>query len=337
MLHTQVGSLFMLIIALPHLVLDNQSLDHVTQSHTVHRERRWIHPNPSKRRIPWRQIPIFQSQVCPGRRGYAVDSHPTSIQDGRISFFSAVSLLRGWWTPWPSTHIAASSACKQVSAEPQIGRHRLKENRTGNTIFAGLGVSELPSNVPRHTWVKSLVAILSFCLGAFFFARYHRALGPLKRWVIMSSFLIQTLFMILTAALISGGVVSKAEQATTLDGNASFPWHELCPIALLAFQSAGQIVASRVLKYNSMPTVVLTSLFCDLMSDPDLFTAGLLQDPERNRRAAGAVMLFVGATISGPLMKSSVGYAGALWIATGVKGSMVLAWLLWSPKKSQRQ
>ncbi|KIW28945.1 uncharacterized protein PV07_04797 [Cladophialophora immunda] len=212
--------------------------------------------------------------------------------------------------------------------------------QTGNTIFAGLGVSDLPGNVPRHTWTKSLVAILSFCLGALFFSRYHRHLGPLRRWVLASSFFLQTAFMILTAALISGGVVAKNTQGveTGADGGrGSFPWHELCPIALLAFQSAGQIVASRVLKYNALPTVVLTSLFCDLMGDPDLFTAGLLEDPDRNRRALGAVLLFAGAAVSGALIKTSVGYDGALWVATGVKGAMVLAWLAWSPKRQQVQ
>jgi len=215
---------------------------------------------------------------------------------------------------------------------------------TGNTIFAGLGVSDLPGNVPRHTWVKSLVAILSFCLGAIFFSRYHRYFSPLKRWVIASSFSIQTSFMVVTAALISAGVVSKSGGETGIsngNGNGgcergSFPWHELCPIALLAFQSAGQIVASRVLKFNALPTVVLTSLFCDLMGDPDLFTAGLLGDPDRNRRALGAVLLFAGAAVSGALIKSSVGYQAALWVATGVKGGMVLAWLVWSPKRQQQ-
>ncbi|KAK6384797.1 hypothetical protein LTS17_002360 [Exophiala oligosperma] len=207
--------------------------------------------------------------------------------------------------------------------------------QTGNTIFAGLGVSDLPSTIPKYTWTKSLVAILSFCLGALFFSRFHRHLGPLRRWVITSSFLIQTVFMIITASLISGDVVAKTELAETVDGRGRFPWYELCPIALLAFQSAGQIVASRMLKYNALPTVVLTSLFCDLMSDPDLFTAGLLQDPDRNRRALGAVFLFCGATVSGALIKTSIGYSGALWIATGVKGCMVMAWLVWSGKRSQ--
>ena len=209
---------------------------------------------------------------------------------------------------------------------------------TGNTIFAGLGVSDLPSNVPKHTWVKSFVAIMAFCCGAFVFSRYHRYLGPLKRWVVMSSFMIQTGFMIVTASLISSGVIPKPNRDLVADGHGrgTFSWIELCPIALLAFQSAGQIVASRVLKYNAMPTIVLTSLYCDLMSDPNLLTAGLFEDPDRNRRAVGAVMLFVGATIGGALMKSDVGYSGALWIATAVKGSMVLAWLVWKQKVPQK-
>ncbi|EXJ93388.1 hypothetical protein A1O1_01780 [Capronia coronata CBS 617.96] len=207
--------------------------------------------------------------------------------------------------------------------------------QTGNTIFAGLGVSDLPADIPRYTWVKSLVAILAFCLGAFFFARYHRYLGALKRWVLITSFLIQTLFMVVTCILITTGVTPRTKPNTSDHGRGRYDWIELCPIALLAFQSAGQIVASRVLKYNSMPTVVLTSLYCDLMSDPHLLTAGLFEDPDRNRRAVSAVALFVGATIGGALVKSDVGYEGALWIATGVKGLMVLAWLLWKQKKPQ--
>lgn len=145
--------------------------------------------------------------------------------------------------------------------------------------------------------------------------------------------------MIVTASLISTGVVANSQKGleTDEDGRGSFAWSELCPIALLAFQSAGQIVASRVLKYNAMPTLVLTSLYCDLMSDPHLLTAGLFEDPDRNRRALSAVMLFVGATIGGALTKTSVGYGGALWIATGLKGSMVLAWLLWKGKTPQKE
>lgn len=181
------------------------------------------------------------------------------------------------------------------------------------------------------------MAISSFSLGAFFFARYHRYLGAMKRWVIMSSFAIQTILMLITSALVSSGIATKGPQHTddpapAGTGSGYFEWVELCPIALLAFQSAGQIVASRVLKYNSMPTLVLTSLYCDLFSDPNLLTAGLFEDPDRNRRAASAIALFIGAVVGGVLSKSSWGYSVALWIATGLKACMVVAWLVWKQK-----
>jgi hypothetical protein len=46
-------------------------------------------------------------------------------------------------------------------------------------------------------------------------------------------------------------------------------------IALVAFQSAGQTVASRALQYSGLTTSVLTSNYCDLFSDPGLFKLGL--------------------------------------------------------------
>jgi len=201
---------------------------------------------------------------------------------------------------------------------------------TGNTVFVSLGISGLPKDSPRYSCIRSLIAIVCFCLGAIFFSTYHRHYGPLKRWVLLSSFLLQTILILITAILATTGVVAKDRV-----GASTFPWSDLCPIALLAFQSAGQVVASRVLKYNSMPTVVLTSLYCDLMSDPHLFTAGLFDDADRNRRAGGAIVLFAGASIGAALSKTSVGFGGIMWIASGLKAIMVLAWLLWKQKISR--
>lgn len=204
--------------------------------------------------------------------------------------------------------------------------------QTGNTVFVGLGISGLPVNTPRYSWTRSLIAIFCFCLGAFFFANCHRLFGPLKRWVLISSFMLQTLLIAITAIL----ATTKAVKGDRIDAS-KFPWVDLCPIALLAFQSAGQVVASRMLRYNAMPTVVLTSLYCDLMSDPHLLTAGLFEDADRNRRAASAVMLFAGATSGGALSKTWIGFAGVMWIATGLKAIMVLAWILWKQKKPKER
>jgi len=101
------------------------------------------------------------------------------------------------------------------------------------------------------------------------------------------------------------------------------------PIALIAFQAAGQAVTSRVLQYNGLTSVVLTSIYCDLFSDPSLL-AGLQANPERNRRAAAPVLLLIGAVLGGLWAHSSVGLAGALWMAVALKTLVVCAWMLWA-------
>ncbi|KAH6962235.1 hypothetical protein BKA56DRAFT_736990 [Ilyonectria sp. MPI-CAGE-AT-0026] len=213
--------------------------------------------------------------------------------------------------------------------------------QTGNTIFVGLGVSGQPENLPGKAWSRCLLAIVCFAIGALFFSSFHRHFGPQKRWVLAASFLLQALITGIVAILATTGAVHNTPTGRTTihrDGliietvEDAFPWSDYAPITLLAFQSAGQIVASRVLKYNSMPTVVLTSLYCDLMSDAKLFTAPLAENADRSRRSVGAVLLLAGAIGGGFLSKSWVGFAGALWIATFLKTCIAVAWCMWRPK-----
>ncbi|KAF5020974.1 hypothetical protein F66182_6986 [Fusarium sp. NRRL 66182] len=217
--------------------------------------------------------------------------------------------------------------------------------QTGNTIFVGLGVSHQPENLPGKAWSRCFIAIVCFAIGALFFSSFHRHFGPQKRWVLIASFFIQAILTGLVALLATTGAVwNHPHGRSTAHENGwiietvrdSFPGSDYAAIAILAFQSAGQIVASRVLKYNAMPTVVLTSLYCDMMSDAKLFTAPLTDNADRNRRAIGAVLLFAGATAGGFLSKSWVGFAGALWIAAFLKLCITIAWVLWKPRSSSK-
>lgn len=106
------------------------------------------------------------------------------------------------------------------------------------------------------------------------------------------------------------------------------------PIALIAFQAAGQAVTSRVLKYNSLTSVVLTSIYCDLFSDP-LLLAAPQANPERNRRAAAPVLLLIGAICGGLWAHSSIGLAGALWTAVVLKTMVVGAWSIWAADSAE--
>jgi hypothetical protein len=103
-------------------------------------------------------------------------------------------------------------------------------------------------------------------------------------------------------------------------------WNVLVPIALIAFQSCGQAVMSRAVKYNALTSVVLTSIYCDLFSDAELFA---IRNPERNRRTAAPLLLLLGAFGGGSIVRSSFGVAGALWTAAVLKAVVVAVWLVW--------
>ncbi|KAJ5186891.1 hypothetical protein N7449_009885 [Penicillium cf. viridicatum] len=169
-----------------------------------------------------------------------------------------------------------------------------------NTIFVGLGASH--QNLRPYGWARSLTSIGCFILGSFLFARLHRVLGTRQRVSLMLSFLLQASIILLTAGLVQGGAVSS-----TLAGKGSQtapPWDQEVPIILLSIQSAGQIVASRALGYNEIPTVVITSLLCDLMSDPQLF---LIRNVKRDRRIIAFVLTLVGAIVGGWVTKVTGG------------------------------
>lgn len=116
-------------------------------------------------------------------------------------------------------------------------------------------------------------------------------------------------------------IVTLGEQSSN-----ELDWKVLVPIASVAFQSSGQAVTSRVMQYAGMTSVVLTSTYCDLFGDANLFSAS---NVERNRRAAAPICLLSGVIFGGLWAHSDVGLRGALWTAVALKGLVVIAWIIW--------
>lgn len=129
--------------------------------------------------------------------------------------------------------------------------------------------------------------------------------------------------------LLIAGAASIVTFGAKGDGSDDLHWQVLVPLAAVAFQGSGQAVTSRVLQYGGLTSVVLTSNYCDLFSDPKLF-AGITQNVERNRRTAAPILLLFGAVCGGLFAHSSVGLAGALWTAAGLKAVVMLAWVFWA-------
>lgn len=210
--------------------------------------------------------------------------------------------------------------------------------QTGNTIFLALGASHLPAAQPR-LWLKALVSIGCFQFGAFAFSQFRHFGSQKRKVVLFVSCFIQAALVIVAAALAQAAVIpafadsklSTIAESATREAQAN-DYIVLCPIALLAFQFGGQIYTSRVLGYGEVPTIVLTSLYCDLFSDPKLF-APLTTNATRNRRIAAAILTLVGGIAGGWLQRSRAGMPGALWIAAALKLAIAVSWLVWPAKK----
>lgn len=134
--------------------------------------------------------------------------------------------------------------------------------------------------------------------------------------MLIASYSFQLFFIVVAALIVTFGEEKKE----------GIGYQVLVPIAVVAFQSSGQAVTSRALQYAGLTSVVLTSNYCDLFSDPNLFK---LSNVERNRRIAAPVLLLVGAMLGGVWAHTSVGLAGALWTAVALKAVAVIAWVFW--------
>ncbi|EFX01982.1 duf1275 domain containing protein [Grosmannia clavigera kw1407] len=210
--------------------------------------------------------------------------------------------------------------------------------QTGNTIFLALGASHLPAGQSK-LWLKAIVSIAFFQAGCFCFSKF-RYFGAQRKAVMFASTFLQTVFVVVAAALAQSKVVAAFgdTRLSTVSTNPTRQKQEddmiiLVPIALLAFQFGGQIVMSRVLGFNEIPTNVLTSLYCDLLSDPKLFTA-VGANGKRNRRVSAAVLTLCGGIIGGWLQRSRGGMSSALWVGAFIKLCLALSWLVWPSKKN---
>ena len=109
-------------------------------------------------------------------------------------------------------------------------------------------------------------------------------------------------------------------------------WRTEIPIALLSFQSAGQIVGSRALNLAEIPTVVLTSMLHDVATDPKLL-ASPRTNIKRNRRVLAFFAILAGAVAGGFVSEATRRIQIPLWMAGALKILVTIAWVLWPERR----
>jgi uncharacterized membrane protein YoaK (UPF0700 family) len=134
----------------------------------------------------------------------------------------------------------------------------------------------------------------------------------------------------IAAALVQGSVVPGLKTSGTEDNI------QLVPLAMLAFQAGQQCVTARELGLNEIPTTVLTSVYCDLGNDHELFSP-LSSNWKRNRRFASAIILLLGAISGGWLSRTDIGIAASLWMAAGMKFCIAIMWLCWKADRTDEE
>ncbi|KAI4203622.1 MAG: hypothetical protein LQ346_001769 [Caloplaca aetnensis] len=199
--------------------------------------------------------------------------------------------------------------------------------QTGNTIFLGLGGATPHDTSKPYGWAKSFVSIGCFCLGCLTFSHATRFFGKLRRVTIVASFLAQTLIIFVAATVVEVGVVVGSLNKITDD----IDWWTIIPIALLSFQSAGQIVGSRAVNLSELPTVVLTSMLHDIFTDQKLVAR---DNVKRNRRVLAFFAILIGAICGGFIGEGTDQMQVPLWIAGGIKFAITLAWAFWPEQKT---
>ncbi|QSS58003.1 DUF1275 superfamily domain-containing protein [Histoplasma capsulatum] len=194
--------------------------------------------------------------------------------------------------------------------------------QTGNTIFLGLGASDALDQTTYH-WLKALVSILSFLAGGVAFSKTQH-FGPQTRRTMLINFVSQTLLVIVAASLLQSGLIEDSGEVTD-----HHVFLKLIPLSLVAFQSAGQMAASRQLGFSEIPTTVLTSLYYDLVSEPGIFRP-FTRNRKANQRLTAIVGVIGGSVIGGSLSKSTGRVSPSLWIVAASKFTISTIWFFWS-------
>ncbi|KNZ82148.1 hypothetical protein J132_07733 [Termitomyces sp. J132] len=176
---------------------------------------------------------------------------------------------------------------------------------------------------------QALCSLISFQLGASV-GRFGDWVGPLKRtWLITGTLLQALLTMAAAVTLWKSGELSIAD----VRDNPS--WNNALSFATLAFISASlgvQGILGKRLNTQFGTTIVLTTIWVELASDPRLFKIRE-KVKSRDHKLFAVVALFIGA-FAGRALLGKLGSPAALGIAVGIRILITISWVFIGGKKA---
>ncbi|KAF4577092.1 hypothetical protein EYR36_005079 [Pleurotus pulmonarius] len=191
---------------------------------------------------------------------------------------------------------------------------------------------------------QALTSLITFNLGAFIGRLGDKMGNQTRKWLVLGTF-IQTLFT-MAAALASWksgqggtGILGMGPDggigASIADDRGDPAWTNTLSFVAIGFMSASlgvQGIMGKRLNTQFTTTIVLTTVWVELVSDPRLFS--LRQSViTRDHKLIAAFSLFLGAFVSRAILYK-LGAAGALGVGVGIRLLITATWLFVPSKKA---
>ncbi|KAI0700171.1 hypothetical protein BC835DRAFT_1328751 [Cytidiella melzeri] len=210
--------------------------------------------------------------------------------------------------------------------------------QTGNTVQLAIALARLFQGPPgqRDTTFHlpdklALTSLLTFIFGAFL-GRIGDKIGAKTRFWLFLGTMIQALFTMAAAICIW-----KSGQPSIADARSDVAWTNALAFATVGFMSASmglQGIMGKRVNTQFATTIVLTTVWCELMADPKLFKLNSLIR-SRDHKVIGVFTLFVGGFASRAILQA-IGSAGTLGIGCGIR-VLVAVWWLFVPGKPSKK
>lgn len=206
--------------------------------------------------------------------------------------------------------------------------------QTGNSVQLALALCrlfEFPSSSPLHDTSfhladqQALTSLLTFIFGAGL-GRIgdNMRSGPKSRLWLFFGTMIQALFTM--AAAVS---LWKSGDGSIGTSRGDPAWTHAASFVALGFMSASvglQGIMGKRVNTQFATTVVLTTVWCELIADPKLFDIRRMVIT-RDHKLIAVVALFLGGFVSRAILQTSVGSAGTLGIGCGMRVLIAIGWL----------
>jgi len=199
--------------------------------------------------------------------------------------------------------------------------------QTGNSLQLALALARLFQGPPgqRDTTFhladkQALTSVTTFLFGAFIGRIGDRIGAKTRLWLILGTF-IQALFTMAAAICLW-----KSGQGSVASGRDTPAWTNASTYACLGLMSASmglQGIMGKRVNTQFATTIVLTTVWCELMADPMLFVRRRVAS--RDHKIIGVTALFVGGFCSRAILQA-IGSPGALGIGTGLRALIAVSW-----------